>query len=108
MTCGRGLSSTPRQKTLAVSAQAGIVILLLFSCLKDMVRPHIMEQNAKIKIFCSYNEKQIKFGNSESFGFPISPCATSLEGEFPKNRKGFLCVMIRCMLNQIIKKTSIS
>ena len=66
-----------------------------------------MEENAKINIFCSYREKKIKFGNSESLGFPISHCATSLEGEFPRN-KGFLCVIIQCMLNQIIKKRRVS
>ena len=67
-----------------------------------MVRAYITEENEKIHIFCSYREKKIKFGNSESLGFPISPCATSLEGDFPRNRKEFLCVMIQCMLNQII------
>ena len=33
--------------------------------------------------------KSRKFGNSEILGFPISPCAMSLEGEFPGNRKEF-------------------
>ena len=65
-----------------------------------MVSTYITEE--KIKTFCSYREKKIKFGNSESLGFSISPCATSLEGEFPRNRKEFLCVMIHGMLNQII------
>ena len=76
--------------------------LVFTSCLSDMVRTYITEENAKINIFCSYREKKIKFGNSEGLGSPISPCATSLEGEFPRNRKEFLCVMIQCMLNQII------
>ena len=67
-----------------------------------MVRTYIMEENAKINIFSSYREKKIKFGNSENLGFPMSPCATSLEGEFPRNRKGFLCLMILRMLNKII------
>ena len=31
-------------------------------------------------LFCSYRAKKIKFGNSESLGLPISPCAMSLEG----------------------------
>ena len=82
--------------------------LMLISCLSDLVSTYIMEENAKINICCSYREKKIKFGNSESLGFPISPCATSLQGEFPRNRKGFLCVMIQCMLNQIIKKSNVS
>ena len=73
-----------------------------------MVSTYIMEENATINICCSYREKKIKFGNSESLGFPNSPFATSLEGEFPRNRKGFLCVMIQCMLNQIIKKSKVS
>ena len=67
-----------------------------------MVKTYITEENAQINIFCSYRQKKIKFGNSESLGFPISPCATSLEGEFPRNKKEFLCVMIQHMLNQII------
>ena len=55
--------------------------LVLISCLSVMVRTYmITEENAKINIFCSYREKKINFGNSESLGFPISPCATSLEG----------------------------
>ena len=58
-----------------------------------MVSTYITDTNAKINIFCSYREKKIKFWNSESLGFPISPCATSLEREFPRNRKEFLCVM---------------
>ena len=82
--------------------------LALISCLSDMVMTYITEENANINIFCSYREKKRKFGNSESLGFPISPCATSLEGEFPKNIKGFLRVMIPCMLNQIINKSSVS
>ena len=73
-----------------------------------MVRTYITEENAKSNIFRSYWKKKIKFGNSESFGFPISPCATSLEGEFTRNRKEFLCLTIRCMLNQIIKKSRVS
>ena len=81
--------------------------LVLISCLSDMVRTYITEENAKINIFCSYREKKIKFGHSESLGFPISPCATSFEEAFPRNRKGFLCLMIQCMLNQIIKKRKI-
>ena len=72
-----------------------------------MVWTYISEENAKINIFCSYRENQIKFANSESLGFLISPCATSLEGKFPRNRKGFLCVMIQCILNQIIKKSKL-
>ena len=76
--------------------------LVLISCLSDMVRIYVTEENAKINIFCSYREKKIKLGNSESLGFPISPCAMLLEGEFPRNRKEFLCVMIQHMLNQII------
>ena len=76
--------------------------LVLISCLSDMVRTYITEENAKINISCSYREKKRKFGNSESLGFPIGPCATSLEREFPRNRKEFLCVTIQCMLNQII------
>ena len=67
-----------------------------------MVRTYITEENVKSNIFCSYREKKIKFGNSESLGFPISPCATSLEGEFPRNGKEFLRVMIQRMLNQIM------
>ena len=67
-----------------------------------MVRIYITKENAKINIFCSYREKKIKFGNSESLGFPISPCATSLVGEFHRNRKEFLFVMIQHMLNQIM------
>ena len=58
--------------------------LVLISRLSDMVRTYITEENAKINIFSSYREKEIKFGNSENLGFPISPCATSLEGGFPK------------------------
>ena len=76
--------------------------LLLISCLSDMVRTYITEENAKINIFCSYREKKIKYGNCENLGFPISPCASSLEGEFPRNREEFLCLTIQCMLNQII------
>ena len=67
-----------------------------------------MEENAKINICCSYMEKKIKFGNSESLVFPISPCATSLEREFPINEKGFLSVMIQYILNQIIMKIRVS
>ena len=65
-----------------------------------MIKTYITEEMANINIF--WREKKIKFGNSESFGFPISPCAMSLEGEFPRNRKEFLCVMIQHMLNQIV------
>ena len=73
-----------------------------------MVRTYITQENAKINILCGYREKKIKFGNSKSLGFPISHVrATSLEEAFPRNRKGFLCVMIQCMLNQIIKKSTI-
>ena len=71
-----------------------VTYLVLISCLLDMVRTYITEENAKISIFCCYRENQIKFGNSESLGFPISPCATSLDVGFPRNRKEFLCVMI--------------
>ena len=67
-----------------------------------MIRTYITEENLKINIFCSYREKKIKFVTSESLGFPISLCATSLEGDFPRNRKEFLCAMIQCMFNQII------
>ena len=67
-----------------------------------MVRTYITKENLKINIFCSYRAKKNKFGNSESLGFPISPCATSLEVEFPRNRKEFLCVMIQHTLNQIV------
>ena len=73
-----------------------------------MIRTYLTEEMAKINIFCSYWKKKIKFGNSESLGFPISPCATSLEGEFPRNRKEFLCVMIQHMLNQITLKSRVS
>ena len=48
--------------------------LVLISCLSDMVRTYITEENAKLNIFCSYREKKIKFGNYESLGFPISLC----------------------------------
>ena len=58
--------------------------LLLISCLSDMVRTYITEENAKTNIYCSYREKKIKFGNSESLGFPISPRAMSLEGGIPE------------------------
>ena len=69
-----------------------------------MVRTYITKENAKINIFCSYREKTIKFGNSESLGFPISPFATSLEGEFPRNSKEFLCVMnCRLSLDLVLK-----
>ena len=81
---------------------------LLNSCLSDMVRTHITEENAYFNIFCSYREKKIKLGNSESLGFPVSSCATSLEGEFRRNKKGFLYVMIQCMFNQIIKNSKVS
>ena len=73
-----------------------------------MVRTYITKENAKINIFCSYREKKIKPGNSMSLDFPISPCATSLMGEFPRNRKEFLRVMIQHMLNQIIQKSRVS
>ena len=69
-----------------------VCYLVLISCLSDMVRTYITEENLKINIFCSYRGQKIKFGNSDSLGFPISPCATSLEGEFPRNREEFLCV----------------
>ena len=62
-----------------------VSFLLLISCLPGMARTYITEENAKINTFCSYRAKKIKFGNSQSLGFPISPCATSLEGEFPRN-----------------------
>ena len=52
--------------------------LVLISCLSDMVRTYITKDIAKFNKYCSYREKKIKFGNSESLGFPISPCATSL------------------------------
>ena len=83
--------------------------LVVILCLSDMhmVRTYITKENAKINKFCSYREKKIKFGNSESFSFPISPCATSLEREFPRNRKEFLCLIIQCMLNQIILKSRV-
>ena len=67
-----------------------------------MVSTYITEENANINMFCSYREKKIKFGNSESLGFLISPCAMSLEREFPRHRKEFLCVMIKYMLSQLI------
>ena len=60
-----------------------------------MVRTYITEENLKINTFYSYRGKKIKFGNSESLGFRISPCAPSLEGEFPRNRE-FLCVIGDC------------
>ena len=72
-----------------------------------MIRTYLTEEMAKINIFCSYREKKIKFGNSESLCFPINPCATSLEGEFPRNRKEFLFVMIQHMLNQITLKSRV-
>ena len=59
-----------------------------------MVRTYLTEETAKIDTFCSYREKKIRLGNSES------PGATSLEGESPRSRKGFLYVMIQCMLNK--------
>ena len=68
-----------------------VYYLVLISCLSNMVRTYITEANANNNIFCSYREKKNKFGNSENLGFPISPCATSLEGEFPRNRK-YSCV----------------
>ena len=50
------------------------------SCLSDMVRTYITGKNAKINIFCIYREKKIKFGNSESLGFPIRPYARLWRG----------------------------
>ena len=67
-----------------------------------MVRTFIRDRNAKINIIGIYKEKKIESENSWSF--PISPCATSLEGIFPESKKGFLCVIIQCMFNQITKK----
>ena len=79
-----------------------VCYLVLISCLSDMVRTYITEENLKINIFCSYRGMKIKFGNSDSLGYTISPCAMSLEGEFPRIRKEFLCVMIKRRLNQIM------
>ena len=68
--------------------------LVLILYLSDTVKTYIKEENAEINIFCIYMEKKIKFKNSESLSFPISPCSMSLEGEFHRNRKRFLYVMI--------------
>ena len=65
------------------------------------------KENAKINIICIYRERKFNFTNSYILGFPISLCAMSLEGELPKNEKGFLCVIIQCMYNQITRKAGL-
>ena len=64
-----------------------------------MVRTFIIDKNAKIDIIHIYRQKKIKFKNTNILGFPISPCATSLEGEFPEITKGFLSLISQCILN---------
>ena len=64
-----------------------------------MVRTFIVDKNAKIDFIYIYREKKIEFQDPCILGFPISPCATSLEGEFPGITKGFLSLIIKSMLN---------
>ena len=74
-----------------------------------MVRTFITEKNAKIDVIHIYREKKkSNLGTFIFLGFQISPCATSLEGEFPENKQGFPCVIVQCMLYQITKKNRVS
>ena len=66
-----------------------ISFLVLISRLSDMVRTFIIETKAKIDIIHIYRDKNFLFQDPCILGFPISPCATSLEGEFPGTTKGF-------------------
>ena len=56
----------------------------------------------------SRGEKKIKFRDPYILGFPISPCATSLEEKFLGNKKGFLCVIVQHKLNQTSKENGVS
>ena len=76
-------------------------ILMLISCLADMVRTLITERNAKINIICVYKEKIIKFWKLLVFSFLNQSLCYVIRGEFPRNEKGFLCVMSQCMFNKI-------
>ena len=76
-----------------------ISYLVLISPLSDMVRTFIVDKNAKIDFIHIYREKKILFQDPCILGFPNSPCATSLEGEFPGISKGFLSLIIKSMLN---------
>ena len=85
-----------------------ISFLVLISRLSDMVRTFIIDTNAKIDITHIYRDNKFLFQDPCILGFPISPCATSLDGEFPGITKGFLSLIIQCMLNEITKKKRIS
>ena len=71
-----------------------ISYLVLISRLSDMVRTFIIDENAKHDIIHIYREKKFYFQDTYILGFPISPCATSLEGEFRGITKGFLSLII--------------
>ena len=73
--------------------------LVFISCLLDMTKKFTKEKNTKYNLICFYRGKKNKFGNPFVLGFPISPLATSLKGEFPLNKKGCPCVKTPCMLN---------
>ena len=75
--------------------------LVFISCLLDIIKKSTTEKKRKNNNICSYRGKQIKFGIPYILGFQISALATSLKREFPLNEKECLCVIIRCLLNQI-------
>ena len=76
-----------------------ISFLVLIQCLSDMVRTFIIDTNAKIDIIHIYRDRKFFFQDPCILGFLISPCAMSLEGEFPEITKGFLSLIIQCMFN---------
>ena len=67
-----------------------ISYLLLIPCLLDRAKTLVTENNANIGMICIYRGKEILFGDPNILGFPISPCATSLEGNPLKIKKGIL------------------
>ena len=71
-------------------------ILMLISCLA--VRTLVTKRNAKISIICIYKEKKIKFGKLWT---PNQSLYYVIRGEFPRNEKGFLCVMSQRIFNEI-------
>ena len=75
--------------------------LVCISCLLDMNKKSTTEKKGKNDIYRSYRGKKIKFWIPSILGIPISPLATSFKGEFPLNKKEYLCDIILCMSNQI-------
>ena len=74
---------------------------MYISYLLCIIKKSTTEKMCEKIYFCSYRVMKIKFWIPYILGFPISPLATSLKGEFPLNEKECLCRIILCMLNQI-------